>query len=331
MELFEIEQSFKLPALEKAINAFTKSWKEEHSIGENKLLYHYTTAEGLKGIIQNRSLWLTEISTLNDPQEMQYGKNIITEIITEYIDKEVDANIKKMLTEIRGQLWGLQNKIMFRPFVSCFCSNGNLLSQWRGYSGKGYNIGFELKEETKYSNDFNDLSPNPWIEIRRVIYDAEKQKKYINDYIQQIISGAKTAFGRINGNIRVGLSAAAALVSLNMFLDMMLSMKSPHFKEEDEWRLIGLFPPDRSIYSRYYEYTVRNGMLVPHLNTYIFEDKNDTQEFSLISIMHSPMLDEKAANDMLNVFLNSAKELSHKIRISDSVKILNPDYFLKES
>ena len=35
-----------------------------------KILYHYTTMDGLKGIIASKSLWATKIQYLNDASEL---------------------------------------------------------------------------------------------------------------------------------------------------------------------------------------------------------------------------------------------------------------------
>src|ERR1035441_5092669 len=43
------------------------------------LVYHYTAAEGLKGIIENRCIWATNVNFLNDFSEYQYGVEVVRE------------------------------------------------------------------------------------------------------------------------------------------------------------------------------------------------------------------------------------------------------------
>ena len=37
------------------------------------ILYHYTTPEGLKGILQSGKLWATEVRYMNDASELDYA------------------------------------------------------------------------------------------------------------------------------------------------------------------------------------------------------------------------------------------------------------------
>jgi hypothetical protein len=40
------------------------------------LLYHYTDATGLLGIVQSRAIWATHIRYLNDAQEFDYAADL---------------------------------------------------------------------------------------------------------------------------------------------------------------------------------------------------------------------------------------------------------------
>ena len=45
------------------------------------VLYHYTTADGLKGIVENHELWATSAYYLNDLTEIMYGYQLIDEAV----------------------------------------------------------------------------------------------------------------------------------------------------------------------------------------------------------------------------------------------------------
>src|SRR5437868_12026730 len=51
------------------------------------LLFHYTTAEGLKGIIEKNELWATSAYFLNDSTEITYGCGLLKEVLDEWIAK----------------------------------------------------------------------------------------------------------------------------------------------------------------------------------------------------------------------------------------------------
>ena len=54
------------PLIKTAMESFLNSWLLKHHEPEDLVLYHYTSLEGLKGIINSRSIWATHTSTLND-------------------------------------------------------------------------------------------------------------------------------------------------------------------------------------------------------------------------------------------------------------------------
>src|ERR1022692_1876297 len=49
------------------------------------ILYHYTSAEGLKGIIEKNELWATSAYYLNDSAEMFYGYNVLREVLNQWL------------------------------------------------------------------------------------------------------------------------------------------------------------------------------------------------------------------------------------------------------
>src|ERR1035441_9565471 len=48
------------------------------------VLYHYTTAEGLLGILNEQAFWATDCEFLNDSSEMRYGLQLFTHKLREY-------------------------------------------------------------------------------------------------------------------------------------------------------------------------------------------------------------------------------------------------------
>lgn len=45
-------------------------------------LYHYTSIDGLKGILDSRCLWASQIHFLNDTKEFNYSFDILMELIS---------------------------------------------------------------------------------------------------------------------------------------------------------------------------------------------------------------------------------------------------------
>lgn len=116
-------------------------------------LFHYTSYDGLHGIIGTTKLWLTDYKHLNDNQELKDFKLWLNYEIIErhgkYVDKfrsshklegtmgnGADMQVHKDFTNMLAfQSWinlrfGHES---YSTFIGSFSEKGNLLSQWRGY------------------------------------------------------------------------------------------------------------------------------------------------------------------------------------------------------
>jgi len=110
--------------------------------GRRGLIYHYTDAAGLLGIVSSNRFWASDVSFLNDSSEgLLFPQRII-----EFMRQKPGG-----LTSLEEQIVVLfQDGLEKHPkptsaFTISFCDDGDLLSQWRGYGsfGSGYAIGFE--------------------------------------------------------------------------------------------------------------------------------------------------------------------------------------------
>ena len=102
-------------------------------------LYHYTYFTSLLGIVACRSLWASDIRYMNDSAELNHTADLIRTEITLQIGsghKKPDL-LNQFLDWVTHRITNCH-----MLFASSFRSNGNLLSQWRGYSrlGKGVSI-----------------------------------------------------------------------------------------------------------------------------------------------------------------------------------------------
>jgi hypothetical protein len=100
----------------------------------NQTLYHYTTTNGLIGILESKSIWATSHLHLNDAQEIEHAVHIL------------DAELKgSSFTDTqRGMLRTMRQKVQEPRYIFSFSEHCDRLSQWRGYcpSGDGYALGF---------------------------------------------------------------------------------------------------------------------------------------------------------------------------------------------
>src|SRR5258708_31414533 len=112
----------------------------------SEFLYHYTTGDGLKGIVENNELWATSAYFLNDSAEIYYGSDLLKHVLDDWIAKNVrpETSLSLGLARQLRKWFGedlVQKHIVPAIYVACFCEDDNLLSQWRTY---GQSAGYSL-------------------------------------------------------------------------------------------------------------------------------------------------------------------------------------------
>jgi hypothetical protein len=136
-------------------------------------LFHYSTPPGLIGIVSSGALWATDLGFMNDSTEFIYGRSMILSQAPEMATKAQSEMGKRLLNAV--------DDIVYKPggfYAACFCENGDLLSQWRGYAGGvgGYSIGFTAHNWTQTQSwggfGLGIPASKRW-RLRRVVYDAD--------------------------------------------------------------------------------------------------------------------------------------------------------------
>jgi Protein of unknown function (DUF2971) len=133
-------------------------------------------------------------------------------------------------------------------YVCCFCEEGDLLSQWRGYAANGGGVAIQV-EQKAFSDVAGADNPIGVMCFWKVAYqDDSKQKRVLRvlDY------WAKQ-------QAPPGLLADNAAATLRFFVP---TFKHPRFAAEREWRLI--FTPSATSDIRP-RFRVGRGLLVPYL------------------------------------------------------------------
>lgn len=106
-----------------------------------ELIYHYTNASGLLGILDKGCLWCTHIRYLNDSQEFLHGLTIYRQVLTELADAQSGDRLsvqfaRTALFRLGGE--NMENRLLadaVRYFVASFSARNDDLSQWRAYGG----------------------------------------------------------------------------------------------------------------------------------------------------------------------------------------------------
>lgn len=226
----------------------TGDWEEK-----SMMLYHYCDNKKMANIVAGHTLRMSDITKSNDYEEIQlFYPYIMTAIEKEYkmnpfsldYKGEKDFEALKRLLHVTHKLVNIEFDVgEMTSFVVCFCEEGDVLSQWRGYAdgGKGGAIGFsleELKEYCKLYDGIITLAKVKYIsreELQSVIADKAKEvllnmqndMKWIEEKIPSLDDSEKYD---IMLQIRLLHIIKKVLISS-------LEYKHESFSEEKEWRI----------------------------------------------------------------------------------------------
>ncbi|SIS40629.1 DUF2971 domain-containing protein [Neptunomonas antarctica] len=195
----------------------------------NETMYHYTTFSGLLGIVGSGSLWASDIRYMNDSAEL----NHMVTLIREEVDQRIGLGHPnpKLLNQFLDWIEGrVTNGHML--FAGSFRANGNLLSQWRGYSelGKGVSIGFE-------PNQILTCARQQSFMVGKCIYDSARQRELIHQIVDFVEALAAASCG-LHG-CRDDLVFAEVFEKVESdLLRIAAVLKHPSFQEEEEWRIV---------------------------------------------------------------------------------------------
>ena len=171
-------------------------------------LYHYTSQEGLLGIIRNGEIWATDILYLNDSMEYKYTVDLTLKAIKDrqkqispedhitFFSSTIESSKKPKIVDIPyrySRKWieynmlddlhlNIQESDEYHIFVFSLSKNGNLLSQWRGYCqhGNGYSIGFK-------TSDFSSQMMDRGLRFVECVYEKSRQERIINSFVESFI------------------------------------------------------------------------------------------------------------------------------------------------
>ena len=256
-------------------------------------LFHYTSADGLIGILQNNEIWSTAYYCTNDESELTAGKKILTPVFMRATHEMVQDNDPLVQTfsargvDIFEYARGFEQRIIGHTFnklcayLTCFCKptgeedfNHGLLSQWRAYGvDGGYALQFsrkKLKAAVEKANKAQDLS----YDLQDVYYtDENPLKSEVLSYTDSFL-GAYKVFLEEVGDPKIfrTLSMSSPVAGLlgeplESLLDYLIQTKNQHFGEERECRLSLIEAVSSEVKVLPTNHFKRGGLIVPYKKT----------------------------------------------------------------
>ena len=210
-----------------------------------EILYHYTDARGLYGILTKKQIWASSYRFMSDYQEFKYGFDLISELFpgqlpiqTLGLDFSENAAYLNFAEVLRRKKTFYDIDILFIASFSA-AAEGDSLGQWRGYAGlhSGYSLGF-------CSNDLKSI--NSEIQLIACCYDKQQQRKELKELIdkyyliaqKQIESDSHDSSYDPRYDSFYWFTRIATEYGVKELADLCAKFKHPAFKEEEEWRLV---------------------------------------------------------------------------------------------
>lgn len=257
-----------------------------------RVLYHYTSPSGLLGILKTKTMWATDIWFLNDQKEVKVAMELAESIL---VEDRVTAATRFHLGLYETLINSLQSVRESRVYVASFSEEGDLLSQWRGYSPRasGYSIGF-LSRRLIHAGQ---LEPNFF--LVPCVYSESKQRELMASLVKDVLAAAEEDH-RKNPDHPTDTYKKAFQLFTRLMAIIGPTFKDPSFEEEQEWRAVSM---PGSVDLSMLEFRLGRYHLIPYCK---FSLERTDNRLELMEIVVGPTPDftlaESAAEMMLGAF-----------------------------
>lgn len=252
-------------------------------------LYHYTTTEGLIGILKEKAIRASGRRYLNDTAELNHAISLVKGLLDEHLQQESGSSREHYS---RLQKWtGICDQD--QVFVASFSQEKDKLSQWRAYCnhGGGFSIGFapELIARQAKAQGFH---------LMKCEYDPEKQKALCEEIIRE---GCRAASQTDNMREERNRDLKMLMELGIPILSMAPVLKNKSFKEEQEWRLVSHHLSIQK--AEHIQFRPGKHSPIPYVSFELVEKKEDSLEIEEIVIGPNP--DLRAAKSSVELLVKT--------------------------
>jgi len=257
-------------------------------------LYHYTTWDGLLGILKTQTLWATHYRFLNDYSEIVLFRDKLVSLILPYVREAYEKLVKQspyieqQITQ-KGGLGQVSQDVaevvvdaQYRAtgdeiYILSFCgqhknphiNNNGLLSQWRGYGSGG---GFVLEFDTQKLEAILEIEAERFeysaMHLSDIVYsdDEDRLKTKLSEDLSVIAADIRELFDPQKLTVE-----EKDLKGYMAFVNCVSRYKHCGFSEENEVRAVIL---PTVIDGKYLELAKTNGATLRAEKERKFRDKN---------------------------------------------------------
>lgn len=228
-----------------------REWRVSELPKLPKVVYHYTSDEGLHGILKSGQIWLTDVFAMNDPSELQHGLWAAVRVALERA--QGGSRHAQMMADLFSTFPERGMEGAASSHIACFSMARDDLSQWRAYAqnGHGYAIGFHVGAlssaflqpvgKDKQAGEKHGARGN-----FPVAYDEPMLERLQTEFVNQVFDSVDVPqkLGIEFPDARPFYVMLGALLSTHS-LDIALNFKHEAYQAEKEYRLLAIqgWPP----------------------------------------------------------------------------------------
>ncbi|MBU3188729.1 DUF2971 domain-containing protein [Clostridium bowmanii] len=241
------------------------------------MLYHYTDAAGLLGILQNELFWVSKSNFLNDFSEISYIDTVIKIICKDMFTDEYELIAGMILEEVHFLNFGKSMNVKEQNYyILSLTENPDSLALWSTYSNCfGYNIGLDGSDLAQIMSNLQNETP---LGIHgKVIYDKAIQCQIVRDEIN--ITKIPLLYNKYlkskNTELIKELKDEISLMSVALGA-YGLFFKDPLFSQEQEYRIVFFHLVNEGLSTKLnheIKFRDRNGIIIPYIEVPMTNDK----------------------------------------------------------
>lgn len=293
-------------------------------------VYHYTSPEGVMGILKNREIYFTDAQYLNDYRERmsindelrwfwtqhyrEYDKQFMQLFKGIYIDSYEDNGYAYLDEEMEEGV--------YRYFILSASMNKDSLSMWKYYAKNGTYNGYNINLFIPALDDeWIDRDTGVAVESGLVIYDSNHKQEIIRKFIEKLYTVWCTynVADALNQKLVRDYRAWASYASL--------FFKNDCFKTEEEMRFVAIVPKcklndlayrqEDGTIRKMYDFRIVNNVITPYIKMPLF-GWNIEENWITSRIGVGPCMDFELRKEGIMRFVESLDYSFHQFDVVQS-------------
>ena len=293
-------------------------------------VYHYTSPEGVIGILKNREIFFTDSEYLNDYEE-RLGINSELEKFWKEHCSEYDKDFYNLIRGFRINEYE-DNDYMYidyefanescRYFILSASVNSDSLSMWKYYSKNGSYDGYNINLFIPALDDeWIDRETKVAVETGLVVYNTNEKQEKIHNIVELLYDvwctykKSDALNNKIIKEYRQGISYASVF------------FKNECFSTEKEMRFVAIVPKSilKDIYYervdgtrvKMYDFRSVNGVITPYIKMPLF-GWNTEENWITSQIVVGPCVNYELREKGIRQFIESLDYRLHELKIVKS-------------